>query len=137
MEKYRIVFHDTEEWCKVWRKNDYWFQKRHEEFIGFLPNYSKVQNFHLDGLFLFEIYEIWAKKIRKSCISWHWTVMQSLYKPQSCSLKNDIRNWVKFHCSTQRLKNCSLMGSFYQNHMFQLQSFKGIMCSNTEGWCKI
>ena len=28
----------------------------------FLPNYSKVQNFHLDGLFLFEIYEVGAKK---------------------------------------------------------------------------
>ena len=29
------VSHDTEEWCKVWRKADPWFQKWHEEFGEF------------------------------------------------------------------------------------------------------
>ena len=28
MKKYRrVMSHDTEEWCKVWRKTDSWFQK--------------------------------------------------------------------------------------------------------------
>ena len=36
------------------------------------------------------------------------------------------------------LKNCSLMGSFCQKHIrFQLESFRGIMCYDTERWCKI
>ena len=26
---------DTEEWCKVWRKTDSWFQRWHEEFGEF------------------------------------------------------------------------------------------------------
>ena len=26
---------DTEEWCKVWRKTDSWFQILHREFDGF------------------------------------------------------------------------------------------------------
>ena len=36
------------------------------------------------------------------------------------------------------LKNCTLMSSFCSKHiMFQLKNFKGIMCHDTEGWCKI
>ena len=38
--------------------------------------------------------------------------MQNLNKPWLCGLKNGMRNWVSFHCSTQSLKNCTLMGSF-------------------------
>ena len=33
-------------------------KKRHEKFIEFSPNYSKVKNFRLDGLYLFEVYEV-------------------------------------------------------------------------------
>ena len=56
----RVMFHDTEEWCKVWRKTDSWFQKRHEKFAEFLPKHSKVQKFHFDALFLSRAYEVWA-----------------------------------------------------------------------------
>ena len=28
----RVIFHDTEEWCKIWRKAHLWFEKRYEEF---------------------------------------------------------------------------------------------------------
>ena len=32
LKKYRVViFHDTEEWCKIWKKTDLWFGKWHEE----------------------------------------------------------------------------------------------------------
>ena len=31
LEKYRgVIFHDTEELCKFWRKTDQWFEKRQE-----------------------------------------------------------------------------------------------------------
>ena len=27
-EKYRgVIFHETREWCKIWRKTDFWFGK--------------------------------------------------------------------------------------------------------------
>ena len=52
MKKYRrVMFHDTEEWCKVWRKTDLWFQKRHEEFGEFSPKHSKAKNFTAMGYF--------------------------------------------------------------------------------------
>ena len=59
------MFPGTEEWSKVKRKTDSWFQKWHEEFDKFSPNQSKVQKFHFDGLFLSKVYEIWAKKYRE------------------------------------------------------------------------
>ena len=39
------------------KKNWLLVRKKHEEFGEFSPDYSKVQNFHLDGLFLSEVYE--------------------------------------------------------------------------------
>ena len=36
LKKYRrVMSHDTEEWCKVWRKTNSWFQKWHEKFGKF------------------------------------------------------------------------------------------------------
>ena len=49
----------------------------HEEFGEFSPNHSKVRKFHSDGLFLSKIYEVWAKKIQRSYLLWHWSVIQN------------------------------------------------------------
>ena len=33
LKKYRgVIYHDIEEWCKIWSKSDLRFQKWHEEF---------------------------------------------------------------------------------------------------------
>ena len=32
-----LIFHGTEEWCKIWRKTNLWFRKWHEEFGKFSP----------------------------------------------------------------------------------------------------
>ena len=43
LKKYRgVIFHDTEEWCKIWRTTDLWFEKWHEEFGKFSPEHSKL-----------------------------------------------------------------------------------------------
>ena len=54
---------------------------RHEEFVEFSPNHSKVQKCHSDGLFLSKVYEFWTKKIQKRYLSQHWRVMQNLKIP--------------------------------------------------------
>ena len=89
-----------------------WFQIWHEEFGEFSPNHSKVQKFHFDGLFLSKVYEVWAKKIQRSYLSWHWTVMQNLNKPWPCGFKNGMRNWVNFHYSTQKSEKLYIDGLF-------------------------
>ena len=36
LKKYRrVMFDDTEEWCKIWRKTDLCFQKCQEEIVKF------------------------------------------------------------------------------------------------------
>ena len=41
--KYRgVIFHDTGQLCKFWRKTDQWLEKRHEKFGKFSLELSKV-----------------------------------------------------------------------------------------------
>ena len=41
--KYRgVIFHDTEEPCKIWRKTSLRFGKWHEDFCRFSPEHSKI-----------------------------------------------------------------------------------------------
>ena len=48
LKKYRgVIFHDTEEWCKIWKKTDLWFWKWHEEFGKFSPEHEKVSKLGL------------------------------------------------------------------------------------------
>ena len=48
LKKYRgVFFHDTVEWCKIWRKTDLWFGKWHEEFGKFSPEHSEVSKLGL------------------------------------------------------------------------------------------
>ena len=48
LKKYRgVIFHETEEWCKSWRKTNLWFGKWHEEYGKFLPQHLKVSKFGL------------------------------------------------------------------------------------------
>ena len=42
LQKYRgVIFHDTEELCKFWRKTDLWFEKRLEKFGKISPEHLK------------------------------------------------------------------------------------------------
>ena len=42
-----VIFHDTEEWCKIWRKTDLRFGKWQEEFGKFSPEHSKLSKLRL------------------------------------------------------------------------------------------
>ena len=71
----RVISHDTEEWCKVERKNDFWFQIWHDKFGKFLPNHSKAWKFDFNGLFLSKVYRV-AEKVQRNYLSWNWRVIQ-------------------------------------------------------------
>ena len=48
LKMYReFMSHDTEEWCKIWRKTGLWFGKWHEEFSKLLPKDLKVSKLGL------------------------------------------------------------------------------------------
>ena len=43
----RDIYHDIEDWCKIWRKTDLWFGKRREEYGKFSPEHLKVSKLRL------------------------------------------------------------------------------------------
>ena len=47
-----------------------------------VPNFrlSISPNLYLDRLLLLKVYKISAKKVQRSCVSWHWRLMQNLKK---------------------------------------------------------
>ena len=48
-------------------------------------------------------------------------------------LKNDVRNLVSFHASSQKSENCLLMCYFCRKCiMFDPKKYRGFMCCNTE-----
>ena len=42
-----------------------------------------LKNLHFNGLLLTKVYNVWAKKVQKSYVWWHWRLMQNL-----------IENWL-------------------------------------------
>ena len=100
------------------------------------PIHSKVLKFHFCGIFLFEIYKVWAKKIQGSYLSWHWSYLSKPEQTQALWFQNRLDELGEL--SLEHSKFCTLMDSFCLKYiMFQLENFRGIMCHNTEGWCKI
>ena len=78
LKNYRgVIFHDTEEWCKVWRKTDLWFGKWREEFDKFLPDHSTVSKLGLWWGPFIQSRKCMSLKFT-SYVSWQWRMMQNL-----------------------------------------------------------
>ena len=64
-----VTFHDTEEQCKIWRKNDLWFEKWHEESSKlFHQSTRNSQNWDFDGILLFKVENVYELKIYKGVV---------------------------------------------------------------------
>ena len=130
LKKYReVVFHDTEEWCKIWRKTDLWFGKWHEEFGKFSPEQTKVSKL---GLLLGPFIQ------SRKCMSLKFTgelcvmTMKNDAKFEeelTCQFKTDMRNLTNFDLSTRKYqKICTLTGCFWPKYiMFDLSKYRGVM----------
>ena len=90
-----------------------WFQIWHEKFGKISNSHSKVWNFHFDVLFLSKVHKVWAKKIHRSYLSWHWTVMQNLNKADLVVSKRAWKIGWTFIRALKSLQNCLLIGSFF------------------------
>ena len=175
LKKYRgVIFHDTEEWCKIWRKTDLWFGKWHEEYGKFSPEHLKVsklglwwdlliqsslksmglkfteelcimtmkndakfeeeltccfkidmgslmnfdlstwrhKKFSLECARLSKVYMVWAKKVKRSYLSWHSRVMQNLKKNWLVVWKMKWGILQIFTRALESVKIRSLMGYF-------------------------
>ena len=117
LRKYRgVMSHDIKERCKIWRKTDFSF---HKWWILNLVNFGlstwNFQNFYFDWFLLCKVYNVWAKKVQRSYVSWHWKAMQILKKSWLVVWKMTWVIWQIFTSVLKSLKIGSLMGPFIQS----------------------
>ena len=69
LKKYRVViFHETGEWCKIWRGMYLPVQNWHEEFKRILTRaLEHLKDIPFNGMPLTKVYNVWAR----SYIWWH------------------------------------------------------------------
>ena len=80
LKKYKgVMYHNTEEWCKIWRKANLLFLKW-QDFGEFWFENSKASKLHFDCSLVCKLYNIWPKKIQRSRLLWQWSVMQNVRK---------------------------------------------------------
>ena len=108
-----VIFHDIEESCKIWRKTDLPFGKRHEESDRFSLEHSKVSKL-----------EPWCDPFVQSrkCMTLKFTeeicVMKmkndtKIEEELTLRFKIDMKNFTKFYPSTQKSKKFVLIGSLW------------------------
>ena len=139
LKKYRgVIFHETEEGCKVWRGIDLSFQYWHKEFDKLWPEHLKVsKNLHFNKLLLSKVYIVWAKK--STGVIFHET-------EEGCKIWRGIGLWFqdwhkefdKFwpeHSKVSRI--FTLMDSFWAKYiLFELKKYRGGIFHDIKEWCK-
>ena len=84
LKKYTgIIFHETEEGYKIWRRMNLSFQNLHKEFDKILTlALESLKNFPFNELLLSKVYIVWAKIVQRSYLSWNWKGIQNLERNQ-------------------------------------------------------
>ena len=105
LKKYRgVIFHDTREWCKIWRKTDLWFGKWHEEFGKFSPEHTKFSKLGLSLDPFIQSRKCVSLKLKgELCVM----IMKNDAKfeiESTWHFKIDMRNLTNFDPSTQKSK---------------------------------
>ena len=61
LKRYRgFIFHDTEEWSKIWRKTDCGLENDMGNLANFHQIIWKCQNLDVDGILLSKVENVWA-----------------------------------------------------------------------------
>ena len=93
---------------------------------------ESLKDFNFKGLFLRKVYIVWAKKVQRSCLSWHWRVMQNLKKNWLVAWKMTWEIWQIFTRALESVKIGTLIS--HQIGTF-VQSRKGMTLKLTEELC--
>ena len=108
LKKYRgVIFHDTKEWCKIWRKTDFWFRKWHEEYGKFSLEQLKVSKLGLWWDLLIQTRKYMRSKLtEKLCVMTmknDWKFEEEL----TCRFKVDLGNLMNFDPRTWKSQKFS------------------------------
>ena len=141
LKKYRgVMFYDTEDWRKLWRKTELRFGKWQEEFRKFSPVDSKVSKLGLWwDLFIQSRKRMNLKFTEELCIMKNgelWKVKRGI----DLLIHNWHNSLTNIDPSTQMPHStiCTLMGSFWPKYvMFELKKYTKVILDGNEDGCKI
>ena len=116
----RFRWKSTEELCLMTLKSYAKFEEKltcgfkydMRNLVNIHPTTQKSKNFSLMDYFCPKYMRFELKKIERSYLLWHWTVMQSWNIPWPCGFKNGMRNWVNFQWTTQKSQKLYIDGLF-------------------------
>ena len=98
---------------------------------------ERLKDLHFNGLLATKVYNVRAKKVQRSYLSWHWRAMQNLKKNWLVVWKMTWRIWQIFTRALWSVKIRTLMGSCCLKwKMYQLKISRGVMCHGNEEWYK-
>ena len=103
-----VIFHDTEESCKIWRKTDLWFGKWHGKFGKFSPEHKKFSKLGLSLNPFIQSRKCMSLKLKgELCL----VAIKNYAKFEielTCHFKIDMRNLTNFDTSTQKSQKFAL-----------------------------
>ena len=72
LQKYReVIFHGTEQWCKIWINPDFVISKNDmKNWVKFHWSSQKSEKLYIYGLFLYKAYNVSARKFHRNYGSW-------------------------------------------------------------------
>ena len=105
-----ILCHDNEKWCKIWGKLTCRFNLTWGIWQTLTRALESLKNFHFNVLFLSRVYIVWAKKVQKSYLSWHWRVIQNLERNRLVLSKLTRGIWQILTWALESLKNFPFNG---------------------------
>ena len=105
LKKCRVIFHDTEQWCKIWINPDLVVSKM-AWGIGwtFIRAPKSLKIVHWWTLFVQSIY-CFSWKVSEELCTMTLKGVAKFKRKLACGLKNDESNLVNFHASIWKSKN--------------------------------
>ena len=123
--------------AKFWKKRSCSFKYDMRNLLNFHPATQKCQNLFLMGSFCAKYARLEPQKDRGVAFydTEQWCKMW--ISPYLMFSKMAWGIGLTFIRALKSLKNYTLMRYFCLKCMFQLENFIGILCRETEQWCKI
>ena len=118
LQKYRgVIFHDTEQWCKIWIDHDLAVWKATWRiWFTFIRALKSLKNRTLMG-FLSKVYNVSVRNFYRNYVSWLWKVMQNLKENWVVASKMTCEIWLIFMRAVKGQNICPLMRLFCLKHI--------------------
>ena len=111
-KKYReVMSHETEDWCKIWRKHD--LSKLTKTWWNLTRSLESLKNLHFYLSLLYKVFNVWPKKLQGGKFS-SMTLMSDIKFEEklTCGLEKTWQIWKIFTRALESFKIGTLMESF-------------------------